>query len=99
MFSLGFVSGSSKESSGSVGDAKDMGSIPESGRYPGEGNGNILQYSCWEKWNRLRRLVGYSPQGHVESDTTENGSIILMLQKKRILVSLKKIVYLIFVSF
>ena len=27
-------------------DARDMGSIPESGRSPGEGNGNSLQYSC-----------------------------------------------------
>ena len=26
----------------------DMGSIPESGRSPGEGNGNPLQYSCLE---------------------------------------------------
>ena len=26
--------------------AGDMGSIPESGRCPGEGNGNLLQYSC-----------------------------------------------------
>ena len=25
-----------------------MGSIPGSGRYPGEGNGNPLQYSCLE---------------------------------------------------
>ena len=24
----------------------NMGSIPGSGRYPGEGNGNPLQYSC-----------------------------------------------------
>ena len=27
-------------------DAKDAGSIPRSGRYSGEGNGNSLQYSC-----------------------------------------------------
>ena len=27
-------------------DARDTGSIPESGRAPGEGNGNPLQYSC-----------------------------------------------------
>ena len=27
-------------------DAGDMGSIPGSGRSPGEGNGNSLQYSC-----------------------------------------------------
>ena len=29
-------------------DARDTGSIPESGRSPGEGNGNPLQYSCPE---------------------------------------------------
>ena len=29
--------------------AGDMGSIPGSGRSPGEGNGNPLQYSCLEK--------------------------------------------------
>ena len=29
-------------------NAGDMGSIPESGRSPGEGNGNSLQYSCLE---------------------------------------------------
>ena len=26
----------------------DLGSIPGSGRYSGEGNGNLLQYSCLE---------------------------------------------------
>ena len=26
----------------------DLGSIPESGRSPGEGNGNPIQYSCLE---------------------------------------------------
>ena len=36
---------SSKESACNVGD---LGSIPGSGRYPGEGNGNPLQYSCLE---------------------------------------------------
>ena len=28
--------------------AEDLGSIPELGRSPGEGNGNPLQYSCLE---------------------------------------------------
>ena len=28
------------------GHAGDMGSIPRSERYPGEGNGNPLQYFC-----------------------------------------------------
>ena len=31
-----------------AGDAGDMGSIPESGRSPGVGNGNPLQYSSLE---------------------------------------------------
>ena len=29
-------------------NAEDPGSIPGSGRSPGEGNGNALQYSCLE---------------------------------------------------
>ena len=29
-------------------DAGDISSIPGSGRFPGEGNGNSLQYSCLE---------------------------------------------------
>ena len=31
-----------------AGDARDTGSIPGSGRSPGEGNGDPLQYSCLE---------------------------------------------------
>ena len=31
-----------------AGNAGDLGLIPESGRYPGEGNGNPLQCSCPE---------------------------------------------------
>ena len=31
------------------GDARDLGSIPGSGRSPGEGNGSPVQYSCLEK--------------------------------------------------
>ena len=31
-----------------AGDIRDTGSVPGSGRSPGEGNGNPLQYSCLE---------------------------------------------------
>ena len=31
-----------------AGELRDMGSIPGSGRYPGEGNGTPFQYSCLE---------------------------------------------------
>ena len=44
---LGFPGGS--EGKASAGNAGDLGSIPGSGRSPGEGNGNSLQYSCLEK--------------------------------------------------
>ena len=30
------------------GDLRDQGSIPGWGRFPGEGNGSPLQYSCLE---------------------------------------------------
>ena len=31
-----------------AGDAEAVGFIPGSGRFPGVGNGNPLQYSCWK---------------------------------------------------
>ena len=45
--------------------------IPGSGRSPGEGNDNPLQYSCLENPHGQTSLVGYSPWGCKESDTTE----------------------------
>ena len=42
----GFPGGSDVKVSAS--NAGDLGSIPGSGRSPGEGNGNPLQYSCLE---------------------------------------------------
>ena len=48
----------------------DLGLIPESGRSPGEGNGNPLQYSCLE--NSMDRGAWWATV-HVsaESDVTE----------------------------
>ena len=31
-----------------AGDIRDIGLTPGSGRYPGEGHGNLLQHSCLE---------------------------------------------------
>ena len=39
--------------------------------FTGEGNGNPLQHSCLENPHGQRSLVGYSPWGRKESDTTE----------------------------
>ena len=45
----GFPGGSTvKNLPASSGDTRDMSSIPESGRSPGGGNGNPLQYSFLE---------------------------------------------------
>ena len=55
----------SKESACNAGDP---GSIPGSGRSPGEGNGNPLQYSCLE--NPMDRGAWWAT-GRKESDTTE----------------------------
>ena len=56
-----------KASAYNVGDRE---SIPGSGRSPGEGNGNPLQYSCLEKSHGWRSLVGYCPWTRKESDMT-----------------------------
>ena len=39
---------SGKESACNAGNVRDTGSIPESGRSPGGGHANPLQYSCLE---------------------------------------------------
>ena len=45
----GFPGGSVvKNLPANAGDTRDVGSIPGSGRSPGVGNGNLLQYSCLE---------------------------------------------------
>ena len=52
-------------------NAGDPGSVSGSGRSPGEGNGNPLQHSGLEKSHGRRSLVGYSPWGCKEVDTTK----------------------------
>ena len=66
-YNLGFPVGSvSKESAFNAGD---LGSIPELGRCPGEGNGNPLQYSCLE--NSMDRGAWWlQSMDSKEADTT-----------------------------
>ena len=66
---MGFPGGSEVKASAS--NAGDPGSIPGSGRSPGEGNGNPLPVFLPGESHGRRRLVGYSPWGRKESDTTE----------------------------
>ena len=60
-----------KNPSANAGDIRALGLIPGSGRSPGGGHGNALQYSCLENPMDRGALVGYSPQGHKELDTIE----------------------------
>ena len=54
-----------------AGDAGNMGSVPQSGRSPGVGNGNSFQYSCLE--NSIDRGAWQATvHGLVESDTIEH---------------------------
>ena len=55
----------------SAGDIRDMGSAPGSGRFPGVGNGNPLQYSCLENSMDTGVWLGYSLWNCKESDMTE----------------------------
>ena len=50
---------------------QEPGFDPWVGRSPGGKHGNPLQYSCLENPHGQKSLVGYSPWGHKESDTTE----------------------------
>ena len=61
-------------------DRRDPHSIPGSGRSPGEGNGNPLQYSCLEKSHGQRNLAGYSPWSLKESKANEHtGKVLIIL--------------------
>ena len=44
--------------------AGDIGSIPGSGRFLGERNGNPHQYACLKISMEQRSLVGYNPWGY-----------------------------------
>ena len=52
-------------------NARDVGLMPGSGRSPGGGHVNPLQYSCSENPHGQRSLAGCSPWGCKELDTTD----------------------------
>jgi len=63
------VGGSGKNppaNAGDVGDVRDVSVLPGSGRSPGGGNGNPLQYSC---------LVANYSQGKHAQKQGEKGSV------------------------
>ena len=62
---------SGKESTCNEGDTGDVSLITGSGRSPGGGHNNPLQYSCLENTHAQRSLAGYSPWDCKELDVTE----------------------------
>ena len=54
-----------------AGEARDVGSIPRSGRFPRGGHGNPLQYSCLEN-SMVREACKSVLRAARESDTTSN---------------------------
>ena len=69
---------SDSDSKESACNAGDLGSIPGFGRSLGEGNGNPPVFLPGE-FHRQRSLVGYSPLGPRESDTTERLTLSLAI--------------------
>ena len=69
VYSQGFPGG--LEGKASSRNARDPCSIPWWGRSPGEGHGNPTPVFLPGESHGRRSLVGYSPQGRKESDTTE----------------------------
>ena len=63
-------------------NAGNVGSIPGLGRSPGEGTGNLLQYSCLENpmdrgawWATVHRVI--KSQTRVSSSTTTTNQLYL----------------------
>ena len=50
-------------------DIRDVGLIPESGKFPGEGNGYLLQYSCLE--NPMDRGAWWATTPGVEAQFSQ----------------------------
>ena len=71
MLQLGFPGGAVvKNPPANAGNARDMGSIPGLGRYPGVGNDSPLQYFCLE--NSMDRGAWQALWDHKELSMTKH---------------------------
>ena len=80
MFKMDFPGGSDGKASAS--SAGDLGSIPGSGRSPGERNGNPLQYSCLE--NPMDRGAGEATVHGVAKSRTQLSYFTSFLFRQKI---------------
>ena len=77
---MGFLGGS--EGKESAFNAGDPCLIPRLGRFPGEGNGYPLQYSCLGSSKDRAVWQGCIPRGHKDSDMTDRLSFSLHLTRR-----------------
>ena len=63
-----------------VGDVRVVGSIPGSGRSPGGGHGNPLQYFCLKNPHGQRNLEGYNPWCRKELDTMSDQAQVTVVK-------------------
>ena len=73
----------------SVYNAGDLGSIPRSGRFPGEGNANPLQYSCLE--NPMDRGALWVPVHGVAKSQTRLQQLGACISNFQVVLKIKKI--------
>ena len=79
-------------------DVRDTGSIPGSGRSPGGGHGNLLQYSCLENpmdrgaWRAIQSM-GSQRVGHDWSDLTRIPLNVGLLLLCEIYSSIRSLIY------
>ena len=74
-----------KDPPADVGDPGDAGSIPGSGKSPGERNGNPLQYSCLENFvdrGAWRATVYRIAESQIQPSTKHNKCIEIQVIKK-----------------
>ena len=98
--SITYIFPGGSEGKASACNAGDSGSIPGSGRSPGVGNGNPLQYSCLENpmdreawWATVHRVS--KSQTRLSDFTLDNKVVFQFINGLSIL----KIIFSIFVSF
>ena len=80
---LVFSGGTMVKDSTNAGEAADLGLIPASGRSPGRRKWQLTLVFLPGESHGQRSLVGYSPQGHKELDTTEHTRTIDLYVKER----------------
>ena len=101
LFLLGFPGGSEVKNPPAIGD---MGSIPVSGKSPGEGNDNPLQYSCLENpmdrgsWQatvhgvaRVRHNLVMKPPSLSLCQIPRLGNLLWVLELNSVRISLVKL--------